>query len=813
MDRFTPAGVPIHDCDAFGWGMQGGMLQSPTYIAQRGYACGYRAGLASGGAVGSSGGGGDAGWQKALDGEVMPTKPTVSESNAALKKVWRKLGGAVASCLAVILSFGQTVQTAPLGTLNEDSSVVVDVNLSGVSEEIADASNNVLAAANDFTLRASNDVLAAANDFTLRASNDVLAAANDFTLGVSNDVLAAANDFTLGASNDVLAAANDFTLGASNDVLSAANDFTLGVSNDVLAAANDFTLRASNDVLAAANDFTLRASNDVLAAANKYSEGLMGKVSTNGLRSVTDNVCHVTEPRMWFRGDIEWGGSAPRALENQPSFDSGRYRWTWMISGSEADGFSAAGGRDATSLSFAGMGLVSSTASFTAKLQEPTSVSNETFVTTSFVTNGVAEAGRNAYAAAMPSIRDLLAKTNATEISADFATDSLVGRLANDSVGFDVRGGTLVLVDGDEDIWSCENGGGTNTNDVKALIDSEVGGTNAVKGAVSRIPPWLTAESEKPPTQDDVDGKRGLTNFDENYITFPAGDVSPEDFPNITWYLSDEDLLEWDEVDTCWNSQYNVFVINYRGYERFEFSSSYGIAEWVGYPPDGSITVETDAGMTFTIRASIPRTRKITRTANLTAGGLAKFGADGVLEKAAEGVDYIKSHQDISGKQDKILETGILKGGGAGAILPAIPSSSAGELADYRDPLDNACHKTEVTEWVFSDGVARTLYHNQNPQSHLWYWNNFSQTWDGTDASPDGSLVAITESESATFLEFNGGSAGITATRSVFATKGEPFVTTSFVTNRFNKVRVALDSFAGTTVSDLVNALKNALEE
>ena len=40
--------------------------------------------------------------------------------------------------------------------------------------------------------------------------------------------------------------------------------------------------------------------------------------------------------------------------------------------------------------------------------------------------------------------------------------------------------------------------GGTNTNDVKALINSEVGGTNAVKAAVARIPSWLSANSEEP---------------------------------------------------------------------------------------------------------------------------------------------------------------------------------------------------------------------------------------------------------------------------------------------------------------------------
>lgn len=186
------------------------------------------------------------------------------------------------------------------------------------------------------------------------------------------------------------------------------------------------------------------------------------------------------------------------------------------------------------------------------------------------------------------------------------------------------------------------------------------------------------------------------------------------------------------------------------------------------------MTVETDGGATFTIRASIPGTRKITRTANLTAGGLAKFGADGVLEKASA-------------------------------------SSTGGETADYRDPTDNVCHKTEATEWTFSGedyNPANTyrvdLVEAEGATRARLYINDVFRVMSPTDGSSAyfGSGFAM-----------EGEQTEVTATRSVFATKDEPFVTTSFMTNRFNKVRAALDSFAGSTVSDLVNTLKNALKE
>lgn len=140
MERMTPDGVPIYDCDAFGWRMQDGMLQSPSYIAQRGYSRGYRDGAAAGGGGGSSS---DTGWQRALEGLRMPQKPSVSEANTALKTVWTRLGGTVATCLAVMVASGGAVDTARLGDLNEDSNVVCRVELPDVPGAIGSATDTL----------------------------------------------------------------------------------------------------------------------------------------------------------------------------------------------------------------------------------------------------------------------------------------------------------------------------------------------------------------------------------------------------------------------------------------------------------------------------------------------------------------------------------------------------------------------------------------------------------------------------------------------------------------------------------------------
>ena len=186
------------------------------------------------------------------------------------------------------------------------------------------------------------------------------------------------------------------------------------------------------------------------------------------------------------------------------------------------------------------------------------------------------------------------------------------------------------------------------------------------------------------------------------------------------------------------------------------------------------MTVETDAGMTFTLQASMPGTRKITRTANLTAGGIAKFGADGVLEKASK-------------------------------------SSDVGEDADYRDPKDAKCYEAKFTEWI---GIAEDGYPIEIRWTHPGEFETEGWVPRGpTVDSPRGDANSTSIKWEAVEWSGGGTQGALSATRQRTATKDETFVTTSFVTNRFNKVRAALDSFAGSTVSDLVNALKNALKE
>ena len=59
--------------------------------------------------------------------------------------------------------------------------------------------------------------------------------------------------------------------------------------------------------------------------------------------------------------------------------------------------------------------------------------------------------------------------------------------------------------------------------------------------------------------------------------------------------------------------------------------------------------------------------------------------------------------ESVNGKQNKITASGILKGNGQGGVTAATKSSTSADPAnaDYRDPQDNTCHKTEFGEWSY----------------------------------------------------------------------------------------------------------------
>lgn len=461
MERLTPAGVPIYDSDAFGWSMRGGMLQSPTHIAQRGYSHGFRDGTRSA-RVPSGGGSSDTSWQQALGGLPMPSKPSVSAANSALKTIWTKLGGTIATCLAVTVALGaDIVRTAPLGQLNEDSNVVVRVDSAAIERLVSDSTNGIPEAARSYADAVGSGVLAAMREYGEAASNNVLAAANARTDEASNNVLTAAIAYT------------DAHSGTDPEAVRAI------VAGEIATA-------------------------------------------TGGLRRVTDNESRMTEAGRWIPGAVYWGGADCHPLEDQPTF--GDWTWTWAVAGTGGSArFEAEGDADAVALTFRGRGTLPPSATFSAELASPSSVSGETFVTSSYVTNraasalakatahadaaaadalvsayqyadgvgaGAATAGTNYTDAATGTLsrafgprigsemRDLLSKTNATDIASEFETNSVVGRLANDRIGFDVRGDTLSFVDGDSVLWSCRNGGGggVDPEDVREIVEPMIAG-------------------------------------------------------------------------------------------------------------------------------------------------------------------------------------------------------------------------------------------------------------------------------------------------------------------------------------------------
>ena len=156
---------------------------------------------------------------------------------------------------------------------------------------------------------------------------------------------------------------------------------------------------------------------------------------------------------------------------------------------------------------------------------------------------------------------------------------------------------------------------------------------------------------------DAISAKRGLTDFD---VDGGFGD----------WQISGG------------GADYYRIVYN-PALRRYEWQVKSGPEEGtVGHVEASELDDKTRLEFSGMVATRSAVSAKLARTANLTAGGLAKFGDDGVLEKAAE-------------------------------------SSAGGEAADYRDPLDNACHKTTSVagEWstVTKDGDVLSVYRQDTP--------------------------------------------------------------------------------------------------
>lgn len=231
----------------------------------------------------------------------------------------------------------------------------------------------------------------------------------------------------------------------------------------------------------------------------------------------------------------------------------------------------------------------------------------------------------------------------------------------------------------------------------------------------------------------EIAGKRGLLDEDvyvEQFGLWVAGEGAPSDFTRPQPTVPEPDTrplhLQWDALDAPWmadlTSEDDVTALFVNA---FDSSKSF-------------TATRTKSCVTDTEH------KLAKRMANPESGSLAKFDADGnlvVAEKSSSSAD---------------------------------PAN-----ADYRDPTDNTCHRTEFGEWelTYSDGVdhhfdASTIrYYDGN-----WHFDDYNAYGDQYDYEN-----ATEISTSASFRSDYG--YAITATRQRVAAKDEPFVTQSFVTN------------------------------
>ena len=226
-----------------------------------------------------------------------------------------------------------------------------------------------------------------------------------------------------------------------------------------------------------------------------------------------------------------------------------------------------------------------------------------------------------------------------------------------------------------------------------------------------------------------LDKKRGLTDFD--VAEAATGYVISNDIRDFECKFKVSETKWVESTDPYEYSQRGVVEFNSSGVGAHAYREYFDGTEWVhdidfgtnstAKPTDA--TFDTSGGdLESTVTAQLSAAQKLVRTS--ATDGIAKIGEDGVLVRATEGVDYLKTHQDISGKQNKITATGVLKGVGPGNVSKATPSSTDGESADYRDPIDSTCHKTVSVagEWskVTKDGAVWSVYRQDTEHRSEW---------------------------------------------------------------------------------------------
>ena len=136
---------------------------------------------------------------------------------------------------------------------------------------------------------------------------------------------------------------------------------------------------------------------------------------------------------------------------------------------------------------------------------------------------------------------------------------------------------------------------------------------------------------------------------------------------------------------------------------------------------DDDDTVENAGGIAAYVAANVPSvTGKADKVSNATNGNFAALDSNGNLtDSGHKHSDYLTSHQDISGKQDVITASGILKGAGGGSVSAAVAGTdyqaplTAG--TDYVTPaaLNTMLNRTtavNVGDNSYSTAMARAIY-------------------------------------------------------------------------------------------------------
>ena len=158
--------------------------------------------------------------------------------------------------------------------------------------------------------------------------------------------------------------------------------------------------------------------------------------------------------------------------------------------------------------------------------------------------------------------------------------------------------------------------------------------------------------------------------------------------------------------------------------------------------------------------------------------------------------------KNFADKQDSINVVGILKGDGLGIISTATKSSTSADPAnaDYRDPQDNTCHRTEFTEWSHDHQTSFGEIGQPSFNNGVWNWK---------DENGNNVLFA-SGTEDDTDLYFrdvdNTQEIQLHSTRSPVCTDGKKFVTSDVVDGK-------VSSAVSTNNPAFVSAVRNTPTE